>query len=113
MSDIHLLIFFADLEEKSMLESKFQASLIKELKKIFPGCLVIKSDPDFRQGIPDLFVFFNDKWAALECKRSETSKHQPNQDYYVDICNKMSFASFVCPENKKEVLDALERSFKS
>lgn len=96
-----------------MLESRFQASLIKELKKIFPGCLVIKSDPDFRQGVPDLFIFFNDKWAALECKRSETSKHQPNQDYYIDICNEMSFARFVCPENKKEVLDDLERSFRS
>ena len=96
-----------------MLESKFQASLIKELKKIFPGCLVIKSDPDFRQGVPDLFVFFKDKWAALECKRSNASKHQPNQDYYIDICDQMSFARFICPENKKEVLDDLERSFKS
>ena len=96
-----------------MLESKFQAALIKELKEMFPGCLIIKSDPEFRQGVPDLFIFFKNKWAALECKRSKTSKHQPNQDYYVGKLDEMSFARFVCPENKKEVLDDLERSFGS
>ena len=51
-----------------MLESQFQAKLIKELKKLFPGCIVMKSDSGYLQGIPDLLILFNDKWAALECK---------------------------------------------
>ena len=94
-------------------ESKFQGDLIKELKERFPGCLVIKSDPEFRNGIPDLFIFYRNKWAALECKRASNSKHRPLQDYYVDLCNEMSFSRFIFPENKGEVLDDLERSFKS
>lgn len=95
-----------------MLERDFQAGLIKELNERFKGCLVFKSDPDFRQGIPDLFVLYKDKWAALECKKSIGAKHQPNQDYYVEKCDGMSFARFICPENKKEVLDELERTFR-
>lgn len=96
-----------------MLENRFQANLIKQISKMFPGCLIIKSDPEFRQGLPDLFVFYEGKWAALECKRSSKSHHQPNQDYYIEKCNGMSFARFIYPENKNEVLDELERTFRS
>ena len=94
-----------------MLESRFQSGLIKELKSKFPGCIVMKNDASYIQGIPDLLVLFNDKWAALECKKSETAKHQPNQDYYVERMNSMSYARYICPENKKEVLNDLERAF--
>ena len=94
-------------------ESDFQSSLIKELKKRYEGCMILKNDPNYKQGIPDLTVLYRDRWAALECKRGEKDKHQPNQDYYVEKCDGMSFARFICPENKKEVLDDLERSFKS
>ena len=45
-----------------MLESQFQSKLIKELKKLFPGCIVMKSDSGYLQGIPDLLILFNDKW---------------------------------------------------
>ena len=96
-----------------VLESKFQSKLIKEIKDLLPGCLIIKSDPDFREGIPDLFIFYKDRWAALECKRTEKAKHRPLQDYYVGKCNEMSFSRFIFPENKTEVLHDLERSFKS
>ena len=51
-----------------MLENKFQANLIKELKERFPGCIVMKNDPTYIQGIPDLLVLHKDKWASLECK---------------------------------------------
>ena len=44
-----------------MLENKFQANLIKELKERFPGCIVMKSDSSYIQGIPDLLVLHNDK----------------------------------------------------
>ena len=68
-----------------MLESQFQAKLIKELKKLFPGCIVMKSDSGYLQGIPDLLILFNDKWAALECKQHAGAKKQPNQEYYVAV----------------------------
>lgn len=96
-----------------MLENKFQAKLIKELKQMFPGCIVMKNDAEYIQGIPDLLVLYNDKWAALECKKSESARHRPNQDYYVDTMNKMSFSSFVYPENKEDVLHDLQQAFKS
>ena len=94
-----------------MLESKFQRELIKEIESLFPGCIVMKNDPNYIQGIPDLIVLYENKWAALECKRSENSPHRPNQDYYVSKMNEMSYSSFVYPENKEEVLYELQRSF--
>nr|DAR13005.1 MAG TPA: Nuclease [Caudoviricetes sp.] len=95
-----------------MLESRFQANLIKELKQRFPGCIVMKSDSGYLQGIPDLLVLYNDKWASLECKQSVVSKKQPNQEYYVGKMNEMSFSRFICPENKEEVLCDLQQSFR-
>lgn len=87
------------------LESEFQAKLIQEIKRTFPECIVLKNDPNYIQGFPDLTVLFdNGKWAVLETKRSYCSPHRPNQDYYVNKANKMSFARFVCPENMKEVI---------
>ena len=96
-----------------MLESQFQSKLIKEIKDRFPGCIVLKNDAGYLQGVPDLLVLHNDNWAALECKKTAKAKHQPNQDYYVGKMNEMSYASFICPENKKEVLNELEHALKS
>ena len=92
-------------------ESSFQAKLIKELKIRFPGCIVTKNDADYIQGIPDLTVLYGRHWAALECKRSEKFAHRPNQDYYVEKMNQMSYARFISPENKEEVLDELQQTF--
>lgn len=96
-----------------MLENRFQAKLIKELKEIFPGCIVMKNDSSYIQGIPDLLILYKDKWASLECKKSADESKRPNQDHYVDKMNKMSFSSFIYPENKEEVLDELYKAFKS
>ena len=96
-----------------MLENKFQAKLIKELKDMFRGCIVMKNDSSYIQGIPDLIVLFNDKWASLECKKSSRASRQPNQEYYVELMNNMSFSRFICPENKDEVLYDLEDFFMS
>lgn len=96
-----------------MKENKFQADLIKELKNEFPGCIVLKNDPNYLQGFPDLLLLHNDKWAALECKREAKASHQPNQDYYIRKLNEMSYAGFIHPENKKEVLDELHKAFRS
>lgn len=95
------------------LENQFQAQLIKDLYKQFPGCLVIKLDPNYIQGLPDLLVLYKNQWAVLECKKSKTAHKQPNQEYYVDLLDKMSFSRFICPENKEEVIDELSRLFKA
>ena len=93
-------------------ENEFQSALIKELKEIFPGCMVLKNDSSYYQGIPDLLVLFEDKWAMLESKRSSTASHRPNQDYYIEKFGNMSYASFIYPENKEEVLDELQQAFR-
>ena len=94
-------------------ESEFQHSLIKELKERFPGAVVLKNDANYIQGIPDLVVLYGDKWGMFECKASSSASHRPNQDYYISSLNKLSFASFISPETKEEVLNELERSFKA
>ena len=96
-----------------MLENQFQAKLIKELKQRFPGCIVMKSDSGYLQGIPDLLILYKSKWASLECKKSAGAKRQPNQEYYVGKMNEMSFSRFICPENKEEVLHDLQHAFES
>ena len=94
-----------------MLESKFQADLKKELEKRFPGCIVTKLDSSYIQGIPDLLVLWRDKWAVLECKKNGSAKKQPNQEYYVEKMNEMSFSKFIYPEKKEEVLNDLQQAF--
>lgn len=95
-----------------MLESKFQSQLIRKIKNEFPGCMVLKNDPTYLQGVPDLTVFCGNKWAALEVKKSKNASLRPNQNYYVDKMNRMSYATFVYPENEKEVLAELHKKFK-
>ena len=95
-----------------MLENKFKTELVAEIEDIFPGCIVVHLDPNEIQGIPDLLVLYENKWAALEGKKSANAPHRPNQDYYVNLMNKMSFASFIYPENKEEVLYELQQAFR-
>lgn len=97
------------MARSSRLESGFQDRLIKKIEDLFPGCMVFKMDQ--RQGIPDLLVLYRDKWASLECKKSEGAKRQPNQEYYVEKMDEMSFSRFVFPENKEDVLDELQQIF--
>ena len=95
------------------LERNFQSSLIKEIKDRFPGCIVMKNDADYIQGIPDLTILYNDKWAMLECKRSNSASRRPNQEYYVSKADNMSFARFISPENREAVLDELQQALQS
>jgi hypothetical protein len=92
-------------------ESVFQKDLKKELKERFPGCIVTKLNANNIQGIPDLLVLYKDKWATLENKKSEKASRQPNQEYYVNKMNEMSFSRFIYPENKEEVLNDLSKVF--
>ena len=96
-----------------MLESRFKTELVKELETIFPGCIILHMDPNEYQGIPDLLILYRNKWAALEGKRGRNEHIQNNQEYYVDLMNRMSFARFIFPENKEEVLNELQQAFRS
>lgn len=95
-----------------ILERNFQRDLIREIKDRFTGCLVLKLDASYIQGIPDLLILYGNRWAALEVKRSQHASRRPNQNYYVKLMNKMSFAKFISPENKERILNEMERSFK-
>ena len=94
-----------------MLENKFQANLIKKIKKLYPDCFVMKNDSSYMQGVPDLLILYKDKWATLECKKSANARHQPNQDYYVGKMDEMSFSRFIFPENEEEILMELKHKF--
>ena len=94
-------------------ENQFQARLIKDIKHRFPGCIILKNDPEYIQGFPDLTILYGTHWAVLECKASSNSSHQPNQDYYISKVDEMLFGRFISPENKKEVLDELQSAFRS
>lgn len=96
-----------------MKESEFQRKLKKEIESMFPGCFIFKLDPTDYQGICDLLILYEDKWAALECKRSVNANRQNNQDYYVDLLDSMSFARFIEPDNKEEVLYELQHAFRA
>lgn len=93
-----------------MKESEFQNRLIRKIRERMPECIVLKNDPGYLQGVPDLIVLNNDRWGTLECKKTKDSKHQPNQDHYVNRMNEMSYSAFVYPENEKEVLDELQQA---
>lgn len=95
------------------LESRFKAKVKKELEAEFPGCILLDLDPSLKQGIPDMLMLHNEKWAALEFKREANASRKFNQEYYVDRMNNMSFASFIYPENKEDILNALHEKFKS
>lgn len=94
-----------------MKESVYQNKLVKKLEVLFPGCLITINDPSKQQGIPDLIIFYNTHWAALEVKASANAPQQPNQEYFVGTMNNMSFASFIYPENEREVLNGLQQAF--
>jgi len=96
-----------------MRESQYQAKLIGELERRFPGCVILKNDPTYLQGIPDLVIFYGNQWAMLEVKVSARAAVQPNQPYWVETLNEMSFAAFIYPSIEEDVLRGLEQAFAS
>lgn len=106
----HVSFLFFYFGVRIMLESHFQRKLISELEERFPGALIFKNES--KQGLPDLTILYGDRWALLECKRSADAEHQPNQDYYVNRANEMSFSRFIFPENKEEVLNELQQALR-
>lgn len=96
---------------EDFVENKYQQHLIKKLKKLFPGCYVLKNDPNYLQGVPDLIILFEDNWAMLEVKFSASAPERPNQRYYIEQLSDMSFAAFISPETEEEVLSELQHAF--
>lgn len=94
-------------------EGRFKERLLERLKSEFPGCVILWGNSAMRQGIPDILVLHNQHWAMLEAKESEKAAHQPNQDYYVDILDDMSYAAFVYPENLEGVILDLQHTFRA
>lgn len=94
-----------------MTERAYQAKLVKKIRARFPGCVLIKNDPSYQQGIPDWTLLWRDKWAMLEVKADEVASVQPNQVYFVEQFDEMSFAAFIHPGNEEEVLSALQDAF--
>lgn len=93
-----------------MRESQFQAQLIKKLNKMLPGIIILKNDPNYIQGIPDLILLYKDRWAALEVKRGAIASVRPNQAHYVRTLHAMSYAAFIYPENESEILSEVQQS---
>ncbi len=93
-----------------MTENAYQAKLIRKLKRMFPGCEILKNDSHYKQGILDLTILWGSRWAMLEVKASSSAPKQPNQNYYVAQMNLMSYAAFIYPENEEEVLLALQEA---
>lgn len=95
----------------TMLETRYQADLKNKIHDRFPGCFILENDPQETQGLPDLLILFEDRWAMLEVKRSASSRTRPNQPYYIDLFGAMSFAAFIYPENEEQVLNELQSAF--
>lgn len=93
-----------------MRESQFQAQLIKKLNKMLPGIIILKNDPNYIQGIPDLILLYKNRWAALEVKRGAIASVRPNQAHYVRTMYAMSYAAFIYPENESEILSEVQQS---
>ena len=99
--------------DMSKLETEFRTELMEEISDLFPGAFFLFNNAQMIQGVPDLLVLWGDRWAALETKRAFRSSRRPNQPYYVEKLDKMSFAAFVSPENKGDVLDALQHAWQT
>lgn len=96
-----------------MTENAYQKKLIRKLKRMFPGCEILKNDSGYIQGILDLTILFGPFWAMLEVKASEDAPLRPNQGHYLQKLNDMSFAAIIHPGNEEEVLSALQEAFKT
>lgn len=94
------------------LESEFQKWLIDYLRATYPGCYILKNDSSYLTGVPDLLILWQNMWATLEVKRSFDEPYQPNQEYHIDMMNRMSFSAMICPENATEILNALQQAFR-
>lgn len=92
-------------------ETQYQRLVIRRLESEYPGCIILKIPSDQIQGIPDLLILYEDRWAMLEVKTSVDEPFQPNQEYYIAHINEtMSYCSVIYPENEDQVFYELSYS---
>lgn len=94
-----------------MTESVYQRQLMNKIEMLFPGCIIIRNDPQQNPGIPDLLVLLGNTWFMLEVKTSEQARQRPNQEYFVQQFDQMSYATFIYPQNEEQVLSDLQSTF--
>jgi len=97
----------------SQRESIFEMKLVQDLMHLYPNAIILKTYPNYIQGFPDRLMLLNDRWAAFEIKSHHNARHQPNQDYYIELLNRMSFASFVYPANREEFFNEIQFALRS
>lgn len=74
--------------------------------------MVMKTNPNYIQGIPDLIILHEEFWASLEVKRSPLEPRQPNQEHYINLFHEWSYAAFIYPENEREVLNEIQQAYR-
>lgn len=96
------------------LEADYKSGLHERIKDLLPGCWVLINDEQTCPGIPDTLVLWGPHYAFLEVKRKKptrASDWRPNQEWYLDELDEMSFAACIYPENEGEILYALQEAF--
>lgn len=96
-----------------MNEKVYERQLKNKIRKMFPGCHIMKPDAADVQGVPDILILYNGTWAMLEVKKSAEADLRPNQEHYVQHFDEMSYAAFIYPENEEDVLRDLQQTFRS
>lgn len=96
-----------------MLESEFKRKFKNMLEQSYPGCVLVDINPEQFRSFPDLLFLYDKFWATFEMKRTVGSAVRPNQPYWVEKLDNMSFSRFVEPGTAKEVLDDLARAIQS
>lgn len=96
-----------------MPERKYQAHVIREIRRRMPNSVVLKNDANYMQGILDLTVLLGRHWGMLEVKRSAHEPLQPNQDYYLSMFGSMSYVGIIYPENEARILDELQSALEA
>ena len=94
-------------------EGPYKTALSKRIEERLPGSVILKQDPNLRQGISDLLILWEFVWAALEVKAYRGAPDRPNQGYYVNLLHELSYAAVIYPENEEEILDELELTLRS
>lgn len=88
-------------------EIPFERKFCKKLRDLHPDVYVMKNDASLVQGFPDRVIYFHDKYAILEFKRSANASRRPNQDWYINNFAQYTYSSYVYPENAEQVFNDL------
>jgi hypothetical protein len=102
------------MSSRTKLEREYQSYLIGRIEEMLEGCLILKNDSGYRQGIPDLSIFYGPRWVMLEVKpkypRPGSRDFEPNQEWYIENLGQMSYVACIYPEIEEEVLREVQRS---